>query len=184
MPPRPTLPPPACAICRSEDGSSEPVDLGFRVHVWLCAAHRDPVFLTAGDGHDLVEALTAVWESLGAMSASRRRALDAHLALLGPRDPVAVPRRRGSYAWPTLRLEAQAMLARGEGPGVIVAEIRRVAAARSGPDGPTPPSTTTIRRWLREDRLVALGLDETWPNGEPGALPAASAGAGSRPYRR
>ncbi|MGD9571593.1 MAG: hypothetical protein AB7V62_06920 [Thermoleophilia bacterium] len=175
---------PACAICRSEDGTSAIFELGFGVRVWLCAAHRDPAFLVARDGHELVEALAMVWVSLGAMSTRRRQALAAHLALLGPRDPVAVPRRRGSYAWPTLRREAQELLARGEAPGAIVTEIRRAAVARAGADGPVPPSATTIRRWLREDRLLALGRDEAWPNGEPPALPRASGAPDPRPYRR
>ncbi|MGD9573771.1 MAG: hypothetical protein AB7V62_17970, partial [Thermoleophilia bacterium] len=55
---------PACAICAGKGrGPRAELHLPCGVSVWLCAAHRDPAFLTSRAGRDLVVSLMHVWRA-------------------------------------------------------------------------------------------------------------------------
>jgi hypothetical protein len=136
-----------CAICADRTrGTTIPVRLAYRVTVWLCEAHASPEFQARRDGLDLVEALERLWHAHGCLTAARRRALAAHVALF-TRAPAARS-RPGSYAWPELRLRAEAEWAGGAPPLPTIQRLRRELAG-----GPvTPPSVRTMQRWFSQGR--------------------------------
>jgi hypothetical protein len=87
---------PPCALCMGPGtGERAELHLPHGVRVWLCAAHRSADFLTRRAGRDLVASLGGMWRAAGALTASRRRALEAHLDRLG--GAPAARRRPGSY---------------------------------------------------------------------------------------
>ena len=95
-----------CAICADRTrGRTTRIRLAYGVTVWLCREHASPEFQVRRDGLDLVETLERLWHAHGCLTAARRRALAAHVAVV-TREPA--PRSRpGSYAWPELRLRAE-----------------------------------------------------------------------------
>ena len=140
---------PPCAICMGPgSGKRSRLHLPFGLSVWLCAEHRDPEFLNRRAGRDLVVSLSGVWDAAGCMSASRQRALRAHLARVAP--PPSSASRPGSYSWPALRTEAEERFARGEAPSLVIRELR----ARHAPDAATVPSVRTMQRWFSEGRWL------------------------------
>ncbi len=150
---------PACAICGGRGrGRRAELHLPCGVSVWLCAAHRDPSFLTSRAGRDLVVSLMHVWRASGAMTRRRSRALDIHRRRVTAPPPER--RRPGSYAWPSLRAEAEAGFAAGEHPAAVIARVRAAAAAGDA----VLPSVRTMQRWFREGRW----LDGGGSRGAPG----------------
>jgi len=140
---------PACAICVGKGrGRRAQLHLPGGVSVWLCEAHRDPEFLRSRACRDIVVSLMHVWRSAGCLTARRSQALTAlrDQLLIAPRTPT----RPGSYAWPTLRLEAERRFAAGEDPAVVIDDLRNREQDRSSPA--RPPSVRTMRRWFREGR--------------------------------
>jgi len=137
-----------CAICADRTrGRTIRVPLTHGVTVWLCEPHASPEFQLRRDGLDLVETLERLWHAHGCLTAARRRALAAHVAFV-TRDPATMRPRPGSYAWPELRLRAEAEWARGSPPLPTIRRLRRELAG-----GPvTPPSVRTMQRWYRARR--------------------------------
>ncbi len=141
---------PPCAICVGAGrGGRAELHLPGGVSVWLCADHRSEEFQCRRAGRDLVASLMAVWRGAGCFTARRSRALDLHRARLRNR---ALPRDLpGSYAWPDLRREAEALFASGHRPAEVIARLRE--RERRGPA--RPPSVRTMRRWFRDGRWLA-----------------------------
>ena len=139
---------PACAICVGKgEGKRAKLHLPVGLHVWLCASHRDPSFLSARAGRDLVASLMHVWNADGSMNGARSKALEVLLRRATGPSPRSSP---GSYSWPDLRTEAEARWSSGELPRAVIDELRSREAARPGPA--RPPSLCTMRRWFREGR--------------------------------
>src|SRR5689334_13665923 len=91
-----------CAICADRTrGRTIRLRLTHGVTAWLCEAHASPAFQLRRGGRDLAEALERVWQASDCLTAARRRALAAHVALVS-RDLPATRARPGSYAWPEL----------------------------------------------------------------------------------
>lgn len=156
---------PRCAVC----GGDGPIPraqlhLPFGVSVWLCEAHRSEDFQRRREGHELCDALAAIWEACGAMTPNRQRSLDAHRARLTVPPPARAPRRPGSYSWQPLRDEAEARWAAGEPVGRVIDELR----GRHLDGMAVVPSHATMRRWFREGRWL-----------HPGHVAAAGGAAGA-----
>ena len=141
-----------CAICADRTrGTTQRVELGYGVAVWLCAPHAGG-FLVQRSGRDLVVTLTRLWEAHGCLTPARRKALTAHLHALQSPAPVAKPRARpGSYTWPTLRRHAEQRFAAGASFANPVGDV--LGRCDSGPA--RPPSMRTLRRWRGERRWLA-----------------------------
>lgn len=136
---------PCCAICLDRTrGRTQRVGFGYGVSVWLCADHASVDFLTRRSGRDLVVTLSGLWNAAGAMTANRHKAMLAHLAALKPRPPRPLP---GSYAWPRVRVRAEALFATGR-------SIAHVSMGITSSDYgiAQPPSHRTIRRWHTQRR--------------------------------
>ena len=168
---------PGCALCAGPgEGAREELLLTHGVRVWLCAAHRSPAFLTMRAGRDLVASLHEVWRRAGALSTRRSQALDAHLARV--RAAARARGRPGSWAWPTLRAEAEARFARGETPAALARELR----ARHRDGVARPPALRTIQRWYAEGRwLQPPGSGQTAPDKDPPSSPAPAPQPAERP---
>jgi hypothetical protein len=165
-----------CALCVDRTrGRTIRLRLTHGITVWLCEAHASPEFQLRRSGRELAEALARCWEAGGCLTAARRRALAAHVALASG-DSAAPRARPGSYAWPELRARAEAEWARGAPPLPTIRRLREEVAG-----GPvTPPSERTMQRWHRERRWVLAAADRgddvharVGPEGgvEPGPLP-------------
>src|SRR5262249_12705851 len=131
------------------------VSLGYGVEIWLCGTHASPWFRSRRGGRDLVLTLQRLWQSHGCLTASRRRALDAHLAMAG-RDGATDPKLPGSYAWPGRPREAGARWAAGDRRDDVIRELRRAHER----DYANVASVRSMRRWYHEARwldLVPLG---------------------------
>ncbi|MDX6520658.1 MAG: hypothetical protein QOF08_1263 [Gaiellales bacterium] len=161
-----------CAICVDRTrGRTQRVTFGYGVEVWLCGGHASVEFLTQRAGRDLVVTLSGIWQANGCMTASRHRALDAHLASLRVRSPRPRP---GSYAWPRLRVQCERLFA----AGVPLARVtNRVLAAEYR--NAEPPSERTISRWRSQRRWVRPPPAEV--TASPPQAVAAPARPGSRP---
>jgi hypothetical protein len=174
---------PACAICVGKgQGKRAPLHLPGGVSVWLCAAHRDPGFLRSRAGRDIVVSLMHVWRSAGCFTARRSQALTAleDQLVIAPGTPA----RPGSYAWPTVRLEAERRFAAGEDPVAVIADLRNREAERTSPA--RPPSVRTMRRWFREGRWRDDGADDPegpGPQAEPPGPEAEPPGPQAGPPR-
>jgi hypothetical protein len=150
----PSLTVPICAICVDRTrGQTVALPLTHGVTVWLCEGHASPEYQTRRDGLEFAETLERLWHAHGCLTAARRRALAAHVALV-TREPA--PRARpGSYAWPELRRLAEAEFARG---GAAMATIDRLRRELAG--GPvTPPSVRTMLRWYSQRRWALAPAD-------------------------
>jgi hypothetical protein len=167
---------PPCAICEGPgSGPRAALYLPHGVRVFLCPAHRHPEFLTARSGRDLVVSLMHVWAGSGCLNQRRHAALDAQLRRV--QAAGRAPRRPGSYAWPSLRREAEARFAGGERPAAVFAELR----ARHGGGTALVPSLRTMQRWFAEGRWLAPpapGPTAPRPGGGP---PGKSPGSGPQP---
>jgi hypothetical protein len=139
---------PVCAICVERTrGRTEPVRLGYGVVVWLCPGHASRDFQTRRGGRDFACTLSGVWTANGCLTASRSRALHAHLETL--HDHAARP-RPGSYAWPELRRRIEAAYAQGTRPADVAESVHgRYAACPA-----RPPSRRTLERWAAERRWL------------------------------
>jgi hypothetical protein len=138
---------PVCAICADRTrGGTVALPLTHGITVWLCERHASPEYQMRRDGLELVETLERLWHAHGCLTAARRHALAAHVALV-TREPAARP-RPGSYAWADLRQRAEAEFARGGPPLPTIHRLRRDLAG-----GPVaPPSVRTMQRWHSERR--------------------------------
>src|SRR5438477_8626564 len=120
-----------CAICVDRTrGRTQRVSFGYGVEVWLCPGHASVGFLTGRSGRDLVVTLSGIWHANGCMTASRHRALDAHLAALTQRPARARP---GSYAWPRARVRCERLFAAGV---PVDRDVDRTQPASHAPDEP------------------------------------------------
>jgi hypothetical protein len=159
-----------CAICGDRTlGETRPLGLGYGVVVWVCAAHGSAEFQRLHRGRDFAEAFERIWAANGCLTAARRRALEAHLHALAPRE--AIRPRPGSHAWVELRREAERRFAAGEPPRQVIEELRELVAGH----GPNPPSERTMQRWYSERRWLTSG----GRTGAPPWLAAPSTGAGA-----
>ncbi len=128
------------------------------VTVWLCEGHASHAFRTHRSGRDFVVTLQRIWHANGCLTTNRSKALDAHLKALQGSEARSRP---GSYAWPSIRREVEERLARGSALGPIITEIKRRLAA-----GPArPPSTSTLRRWQRQQRWLTRASPAPGPSG-------------------
>jgi hypothetical protein len=141
-----------CAICGPRTlGETRPLALGYGVGVWVCGEHGSPDFQRLHRGRDFVAAFERIWAANGCLTASRRRALDAHLQALRPR--AGTRPRPGSHAWVSLRREAERRFAAGELPRPVIDELRELVAGY----GANPPSERTMMRWFSERRWLTNG---------------------------
>jgi hypothetical protein len=156
-----------CAICgRHTRGRTRRVRMTHRVTIRLCPLHASPEFQCRNAGRDLVGALAALWEAHGCLTAARRRALEAHLALFAERPQRPRP---GSHVWAALRRRAEAEFALGVDPADT---IRRLRAECAG--GPAvPPSVRTMQRWYQQGRWLTAPLPpaDRGDHVEPGVRP-------------
>jgi hypothetical protein len=129
------------------------VALGFGVSVWLCADHASDEFQQRRGGRDFVLTLQRLWNAHGCMTRRRSRALTSHIEAL--RGAAAQP-RPGSYAWPSVRAEAEARFLAGEDPRMVIAELRQ----KYGGGVARPPSVRTMRRWYHERRWLSVAAAE------------------------
>src|SRR5689334_22259810 len=115
---------PICAICVDRTrGTTQKVDLGYGVSVWLCEGHASTRFRTQRNGCDFVLTLERTWRAHECLTVVRHKALDALLRALKPTPRTA--RRPGSYAWPTLRQAAERAFAQGHGLHHVLRLISR-----------------------------------------------------------
>jgi hypothetical protein len=143
-----------CAICADRTrGRTRALPLGFGVSVWLCAEHASDEFQQQRGGRDFVLTLQRLWSAHGCLTQRRSRALTAHLAALRGGAPQPRP---GSYAWPTVRAEAEARFLAGEDPRAVIADLR----ARHGEGVARPPSVRTMQRWFHERRWLSAAAAE------------------------
>jgi hypothetical protein len=148
---------PVCAICVDRTrGRTQRVWFGYGVEVWLCEGHASVAFLTQRGGRDVVLTLMAVWRANGCLTASRHRALDAHVAALRARPARSRP---GSYAWPRMRVRAERAFARGAPISTVRRHILEAVYTNA-----EPPSSRTIQRWHHERRWA---LPPPRPPGKP-----------------
>ncbi len=144
---------PPCAICMGRgEGERAPLILPGGVAVWLCAAHRSAEFPRSRAGRDFWVTLRYVWQAAGCLTARRERALEVHRERLlrAARGPSPRP-RPGSYTWPALRRDAEAMWASGAPLASVVRRMRERASRGEA----RPPSTATLYRWFGEARWRA-----------------------------
>jgi hypothetical protein len=141
---------PPCAICMGRgQGERAQLTLPGGVKVWLCAAHRSLEFQRARAGRDFWVSLRYVWEAAGCLTARRERALQVHRERMLREARGPAPRTRpGSYAWPDLRREAEALWAGGAPLSSVIERLRRRVARGEA----RPPSRTTMYRWFGEAR--------------------------------
>ena len=138
-----------CAICVERTrGRTRAVELGYGVRVQLCRGHASREFMTQRGGRDFVLTLERLWQAHDCLTVARSRALRRHLAAC--RGVEARP-RPGSYAWPTVRREAEAAFAAGRPVNAVIAAIRGL----HGDGTAVPPSIRTMRRWNAERRWLA-----------------------------
>jgi hypothetical protein len=143
-----------CAICVERTrGKSELVRLGYGVTVWLCQAHASTQFQRQHAGRDFVLTLRRLWHAPGCLTAARSKALDAHLNALHGR---AARPRPGSYAWPALRRQAEALFSHGAHPALVAAQIHHHYAACPA----LPPSRRSVLRWHAERRWLASAVPQ------------------------
>jgi hypothetical protein len=175
-----------CAICAERTrGATQRVGLGYGVFVWLCEAHAGSTFQTRRAGRDLVTTLLRLWGAHGCLTANRHRALRAHLRAVAPRAPRGRP---GSYAWPSLRREAESLFAAGAVPAHVIVQLSR----RHANDHARPPSTRTMHRWHAERRWLTDGRGEAQtllptvsrPGAATAVTPARPAATGTSAARR
>jgi hypothetical protein len=141
---------PVCAICVDRTrGKTQHVRLTYGVALWLCAEHASAEFQTQRSGRDFVLTLQRLWQAHGCLTASRSKALTAHLAALSGRPPRPRP---GSYAWPLLRARAEARFAAGASPADAMTAIGRAFA--TGHPLARPPSPRTVHRWHADRRWL------------------------------
>jgi hypothetical protein len=138
-----------CAICVERTrGRTRAVELGYGVRVHLCKGHASQEFMTQRGGRDFVLTLQRLWQAHDCLTVARSRALRRHLAACAG---VAARPRPGSYAWPSLRGEAEAAFAAGGPVNDVIAALRRL----HGDGTAVPPSIRTMRRWHAERRWLA-----------------------------
>jgi hypothetical protein len=141
---------PVCAICAERTrGRTQQVRLGYGVSVWLCADHASREFQTQRNGRDFVLTLQRLWEAHGCMTASRGKALTAHLSALRTRPARPRP---GSYAWPELRRALERRFAAGGRPAAAVGAVAHLLAGQTC--SARPPSRRTVHRWHSERRWI------------------------------
>lgn len=117
--------------------------------VWLCDVHRDDAFLEADGGQRFATDLAAMWHAAGAFTAQRSAALSAHTRRITAGDRTRP--RPGSYAWRTVRRDAERRFASGEDPRIVIAEI--LESLRSEPA--VAPSVRTMQRWYTDARWLS-----------------------------
>jgi hypothetical protein len=138
-----------CAICVERTrGRTRSVELGYGVRVQLCQGHASQEFMTQRSGRDFVLTLQRLWQAHDCLTVARSRALRRHLAACSGAEARPRP---GSYAWPTLRRDAEAAFAAGRPVDAVIAAIRRL----HGDGTAVPPSIRTMRRWNAERRWLA-----------------------------
>ncbi len=140
-----------CAICVDRTrGRTQQLRLTHGVQVWLCAEHASREFQTMRGGRDFVLTLERLWSAHGCMTASRSKALTAHIASL--REKPA-RRRPGSYAWPELRAALERRFAGGASPHAGVGAVGQLLAGQNC--SAHAPSRRTIHRWHAQRRWVS-----------------------------
>jgi hypothetical protein len=103
-------------------------------------------------GRDFAVTLMRTWRAHGCLTRARSRALEHHVNAVRALGRPVVRKRPGSYAWPRLRLDAEACFARGERVLATILRLRERHAA----DHATVPSVRTMRRWFAQSRWMRL----------------------------
>ena len=136
-----------CAICLDRTrGTTQQVDYGYGVSIYLCSGHASPDFQRQRGGRDLVVTLSRLWQANGCLTTNRNRALDAHINRLRTHRTKPLP---GSYAWPKLRQRAETAFATGAHHTTVTARLDDLPASFA-----ERPSARTIRRWHTERRWM------------------------------
>lgn len=136
-----------CAVCGL--AGARPHFLTHGVVVSICKVHRETGYLRRQDGWVFVHALQRHFEArFGSLGRRQKAALITHIARVVGRAITSGP---GSYAWPTVRLEAELRYAAGEDPRRVSAQLRR----RHSGSAAIVPSIRTLQRWFAEGRWLA-----------------------------
>jgi len=144
---------PICAICLDRTrGRTLERELTHGVRIWLCEGHHSVAFLRSNAGRDFAVTLMRTWRAHGCLTRARSRALEHHINAVRALGRPVTRRRPGSYAWPRLRLDAEACFARGERVLTTILRLRELHAA----DHATVPSVRTMRRWFAQSRWMRL----------------------------
>ena len=142
-----------CAICLDRTrGKALERQLTHGVRIWLCEGHHSVGFMRANAGRDFAVTLMRTWSAHGCLTRARSRALHAHLHAIRSTGTRVNRPRPGSYAWPRLRLEAEAAFACGKPVFATIARLRQ----RHVLDHATVPSIRTMRRWFSQGRWLRL----------------------------
>ena len=144
---------PICAICLDRTrGRTLERELTHGVRIWLCEGHHSVAFMRSNAGRDFAVTLMRTWRAHGCLTRARSRALEHHIKAVRALGRPATRKRPGSYAWPRLRLDAEACFARGERVLTTILRLRERHAA----DHATVPSVRTMRRWFAQSRWMRL----------------------------
>jgi hypothetical protein len=136
---------PPCVLCGRAPGAA-PFHLTHGVSVTLCPSHRRTEYLRRREGRHFADRLERAWRAAGCATTRRLAALDSHRRAMRHRPPDRP--RPGSYAWPELRIEAEARFAVGHD----LADVERDLEALTRDSPVRPPSPRTLRRWRAEAR--------------------------------
>lgn len=139
--------PRACAVCSGT--GARPYFMTHGVVVGLCKAHRELGYLRRRSGRLFGEHLRRYFEARsGSLSGRQQAAIQTHIGCV-----IGVELRSGpgSYAWPTVRLEAERRFAAGDDPRVVIAQLRR----RYSGSIAIVPSIRTLQRWFMQGRWLA-----------------------------
>ena len=135
-----------CAVCSVAAG--RPYFMTHGVVVALCKAHREMSYLRRRSGRVFGDQLRHHFISkYGSVSARQNAAIQTHVDCVYGIDLTSGP---GSYAWPTVRLEAEQRFASGEDPRVVIAQLRR----RYSGTPAIVPSVRTLQRWFAQGRWL------------------------------
>lgn len=116
--------------------------------MWLCEDHRSDDFQRRRAGRDFVVSLLTVWRAAGPVNKLQSKALADHLQRV--RQPQPQGDRKGSYAWPRLREEAELRFAAGEDPNRVIPDLQR----RYEGLPINAPTERTLRRWFTDGRWL------------------------------
>lgn len=136
----------ACVVCSG--AGARPYFMTHGVVVALCKAHRELSYLRRRSGRVFGEHLRRHFLArFGSISGHQQAALHAHTGRVTGADLTSGP---GSYAWPSVRVEAEQRFAAGDDPRVVIAQLRR----RYSGSAAIVPSVRTLQRWFTQGRWL------------------------------
>lgn len=141
----------ACVVCSG--AGARPYFMTHGVVVALCKAHREMSYLRRRSGRTFGADLRRHFlAKFGSLSGHQQAAIHTHSGCVSGVDLKSGP---GSYAWPSVRIEAEQRFAAGDDPRVVIAQLRR----RYSSSIAIVPSVRTLQRWFAQGRwLVDPGM--------------------------